>query len=104
MSGAETVRMSNVHVFCFLASYAVAFALEWTRLFKLNSLNRLVILLFAGAGLAAHTAYLIARSGQTSLPPLLSSTHDWLLVLAWLGVLLYLFFSFADRDLPIGLF
>ncbi len=96
--------LANVSVFCFLASYLVAFGLEWTRLFRLNALNRAVMLFFGAAGLVAHTAYLIVRSGHTQLPPLLSSTHDWLLVLAWLGILLYLFLSLVDRNLPIGFF
>jgi len=96
--------LSHVSVICFLASYAVAFGLEWTRLKKLTAVNRWVTILFAAAGLVAHTSYLFNRYNQTNLPPLLSSTHDWLLVLAWLGVLIYLFMSLADRDLPIGLF
>lgn len=52
--------------------------------------------------------YLVARSRATDLPPLLSSGHDWLLVLAWTAVVFYLFLSVAlwiiDRDIPMGLF
>jgi ABC-type uncharacterized transport system permease subunit len=96
--------LSHVNLFCFFASYAVAFGLEWTRLVKLNSLNRAIILVFGCAGFVAQTAYLLNRSGQTNLPPLLSSNHDWLLVLAWLCILIYLFVSCIDRNLPIGLF
>jgi ABC-type uncharacterized transport system permease subunit len=55
------------------------------------------------AGLTAHTLYLFLRSQQTHLPPLLSSAHDWLLVLAWLAVLVYLFVSLLDRDQATGL-
>ena len=96
--------IGNVSVICFLASYVVAFGLEWTRLASRTSLGRAVMLLFGLAGFVAHTAYLLERSTQAHLPPLLSSTHDWLLVLAWLAILFYLFLSALQRDLPVGLF
>ncbi|MCA9117985.1 MAG: cytochrome c biogenesis protein CcsA [Planctomycetaceae bacterium] len=96
--------MGNVTVFCFLASYLVAFALEWTRLVRPMSINRIVMLGFAAAGLLAHSLYLVYRSQQTSMPPLLNSTHDWTLVLAWLAVFVYLIISLVDSDLPLGLF
>ena len=38
---------------------------------------------FAVAGLTAHTIYLVMRSQKSGLPPLLSSSQDWMLVLAW---------------------
>ncbi|HSG71460.1 MAG TPA: cytochrome c biogenesis protein CcsA [Planctomycetaceae bacterium] len=96
--------MSNVSVFCFLASYFVTGLLEASRLWGKYTISRLVLKLFGLAGFVAHTWYLINRSQQTTLPPLLSSTHDWLLVLAWLTVLLYLFLTTIDRDLAIGMF
>lgn len=96
--------MTNVHVICFLASYTVAFVLEWTRLLGKRSIHWGLTLLFGGAGFAAHTLYLLERSRQTDLPPLLSSPHDWLLVLAWLAIVFYLFLTAVDRNLPIGLF
>lgn len=96
--------MGNVTVFCFLASYLVAFALEWTRLVRRMSINRIVMLGFAAAGLLAHSLYLVFRSQQTGMPPLLNSTHDWTLVLAWLAVFVYLIISLVDSDLPLGLF
>lgn len=96
--------MGNVTVFCFLASYVVTAALEATRLWGRFTISRIVMKLFALAGMVAHTWYLYNRSGQTDLPPLLSSTHDWLLVLAWLAVLLYLFLTTFDPDLAVGIF
>jgi ABC-type uncharacterized transport system permease subunit len=96
--------MLAVTVFCFLASYSVAFALELTRWLKRAAINRAVMLLFGLAGLVAHTMYLFNRAGETSLPPLLASSHDWLLVLAWVAVVVYLFISSLDRDLPLGVF
>jgi len=94
----------KVSVFCFLASYIVALGLEGVRLVKQTTINRLFMLAFAFAGLAAHTGYLIIRSQQSGLPPLLSSSHDWMLVLAWISVLFYLVLTALDRDLLIGLF
>ena len=94
----------SVQVFCFLASYTVTTGLELSR-FRTNSrVVRLLAKLCAVAGMVAHTLYLVNRSQKTSLPPLLSSTHDWLLVLAWIAVLLYLFLSLIDSELAIGMF
>ncbi len=73
--------MANVTVFCFLASYFVALVLESARLVRGPSVSRMFPVLAGTAGLVAHTTYLIVRSGRSNLPPLLSSTHDWLLVL-----------------------
>jgi ABC-type uncharacterized transport system permease subunit len=98
--------LAKVSVFCFLASYAVAFGLEWTRLMRRPGISRLLVLALGLAGFVAHTAYLLFRSRSLAnyLPPLLNSTHDWLLVLAWVVVLLYLFLTTIDRELAVGLF
>jgi ABC-type uncharacterized transport system permease subunit len=96
--------LSNVTWLCFFASYVISAALEGTRMLSKNSVSRWGALLFAAAGLVAQTAYLLTRSRAIELPPLLSSGHDWLLVLAWLGVLMYLFVSLLDRSLGFGLF
>jgi ABC-type uncharacterized transport system permease subunit len=96
--------LGNVSIVCFSASYLVAFGLEWTRLAGRTAVGRAVTLLFGLAGFVAHTAYLLTRATHAHLPPLLSSTHDWLLVLAWLAILFYLFLSALQRDLPVGLF
>ena len=96
--------MDNVNVFCFLASYSVAFALELFRLLRRSYINRLFMIGFGAAGFGAHTIYLLVRSRQVGLPPLLSSTQDWVLVLAWVAVLFYLFVTTLDQKLAIGLF
>ncbi len=63
---------------------------------------------FVAAGLIAQTFYLVARSSTADLPPLLSSSHDWLLVLAWLAVVFDLTLSvvltLVNRNVPMGLF
>ncbi|MFO1021267.1 MAG: cytochrome c biogenesis protein CcsA [Planctomycetales bacterium] len=96
--------MDKIQVFCFLASYSVAFVLELYRFRGKNQVSRLIALAFSLAGLVAHTLYLLARSRQLHLPPLLSSPHDWLLVLSWLAVISYITLTLCDRDLPIGVF
>ena len=96
--------MANVSIFCFLASYLVALGLEGVRLVRRTAVSRAALIAFASAGLVAHTAYLYFQSQRANLPPLLSSTRDWMLVLAWVGVVLYLFLTSVDRDLAIGVF
>jgi hypothetical protein len=100
--------MTNVHVFCFFASYVVALALDGLRLLRGGAVLRVLGLGFGFAGLSAQSIYLVARSKAADLPPLLSSGHDWLLVLAWTAVVFYLFLSLVlwmiDRDIPMGLF
>ncbi len=95
--------MLKTSVFCFLASYVLAFACELGQIRWRHALARIVSLLMAVAGLIAHTFYLLYRSNQSDLPPLLSSAHDWLLVVAWLAVRVYLFVSLAEGELGIGL-
>ncbi len=96
--------LDRVTLLCFFASYLVALGIEATRLLRRIPLNQWAALLVAVAGFVAHTAYLLVRSRTADLPPLLSSTHDWLLVLAWLAVLMYVFVIGLDRTLGIGLF
>ncbi|MFP6768246.1 MAG: cytochrome c biogenesis protein CcsA [Planctomycetaceae bacterium] len=96
--------MANVTVFCFLASYSVAFVLELLRLQK-QSLTRFVAgYASAAAGFLAHTFFLWNQGRAAELPPLLSSSRDWTLVLAWLVVGFYLFVITFDRKVSIGVF
>ncbi|MBX3438114.1 MAG: cytochrome c biogenesis protein CcsA [Planctomycetaceae bacterium] len=96
--------LSNVTLLCFFASYLCALALEATRLWVKSAVVRWAAIGFASAGFVAHMAYLLTRASAADLPPLLSSTHDWLLVLAFLAVVIYLFVSVLDRNLGFGLF
>ena len=93
------IDFAKVSVFCFLASYVVALGLDAARLLKRLPVARWIGLAFGLAGFAAQTGYLLIRGRQELLPPLLSSAHDWLLVLAWIVVLLYLFLTAVDREL-----
>lgn len=96
--------LDNVSVFCFLASYTVALALELTQFLRRSTTLRWGAIAFTVAGLIAHTTYLIVRSRQHDLPPLLCSTHDWFLVSAWLAVVLYLGVQFWNPELSLGVF
>lgn len=96
--------LSNVTLFCFFASYLCAFVIEITRLWVKSSIARWLAVGFAFAGFVAHTAYLFESSRAADLPPLLSSTHDWMLVLANLAVVVYLFVSSIDSSRGFGLF
>lgn len=95
------MNLSRIGVSCFLLTYAIVFGLEWLRLIGRSQINRALILIGGCLGFLAHTAYLLFRSNSA---PLLSSSHDWLLVLAWLAVLSYLFLVTLDRDLAVGVF
>lgn len=95
--------MPNVGVVCFLASYGLAMAAELSRLQWRSRVSHWLMLGLTVAGLVAHTIYLLMRAQQSNLPPLLSSAHDWLLVLAWLAVLVYLFVTTLESDLAAGI-
>lgn len=95
--------MLNVSVMCFFASYLLALAFEVVRFYRRSTLVEVLHLAMTAAGLVAQTLYLGLRSRQTHLPPLLSSFSDWLLVLAWLVVLLYLIFVLSDRTFRAGI-
>lgn len=96
--------MPHTSIICFLASYLVAFCLELTRFRGKGALGRSISLGFAVAGLLAHTWYLLNRSAEANLPPLLSSTHDWMLVVAWLIVLVYLIVGVLQKEFALGVF
>ena len=96
--------MANVTIFCFLASYTVAFALELLRLKKPGRVGPWPGFLFSVAGFLAHTLFLLPSGAEKQLPPLLSSSQDWTLVLAWLVIGFYLFLILCDPKLSIGVF
>lgn len=97
--------LSRVHLSCFLLSYLVAFGAELFQLLRHRSgWTRAITIFSAAAGLLAHTAYLVARSSDSGLPPIVGSSHDWFLVLAWLGAFFYLLLVATHKGLAIGLF
>lgn len=97
--------LSNVHLSCFLLSYLVAFGGElFLLLRKPSTLVRGILITAAGAGLLAHTSYLVSRSQSSGLPPLVGSSHDWLLVLAWLVAVIYLLTVCFQARIAVSLF
>lgn len=97
-------QWDNVTVACFFSSYLVALGFEAAQLRKEHTASHWIALAMAVAGLLAQSIYLVDRSRTAGVPPLLSSTHDWLLVLAWLIVVLYVFVELLDRRVALGLF
>jgi ABC-type transport system involved in cytochrome c biogenesis permease subunit len=83
--------MDRVTVLCFLASYTVALALELWHLLQPRPVLRLLGLGFGAAGLVAQTAYLAVQR-----PPLIWQ-FGWMLFLAWILAIFYLFGSIHHR-------
>ncbi|MCE5266776.1 MAG: cytochrome c biogenesis protein CcsA [Planctomycetaceae bacterium] len=97
--------MSGVSTICFAASYAVALGLEISRLWSHSRVRAAVAVVFAAAGLLAHTAFLYYRAVspmERGAP--LSSQQDWFFVAAWVLVAVYLYLALFHRHGPFGLF
>jgi ABC-type transport system involved in cytochrome c biogenesis permease subunit len=90
--------MHSVHVYCFLASYAVALALELLYLRVSRPVVRVLALAAGLAGLAAHTLYLYSNQ-----PPLILQS-SWLLFVAWILAVFYLCGAVHHRKLSWGVF
>ena len=95
--------LSGVSTICFAASYAVALALEVSRLLVRSGVRGAVMLGFAGAGLVAQTAFLCYQAVNEAGAPL-SSERDWYLVAAWVLVAVYLHLAVLHPKVPFGLF
>ena len=95
--------LAGISLLCFGASYAVAWGLELLKLLLRSGWRRLLMLVFVGAGFAAHTLYLGYRAVEYSATPL-SSSFDWCLVAAWLLVAAYLYLSYYHPLAPLGLY
>ncbi|MBL8812355.1 MAG: cytochrome c biogenesis protein CcsA [Planctomycetaceae bacterium] len=97
--------LAQVHIYCFLMSYLVSLGCEVLQVLRRPfPLLRALLLIFTIAGFVAHTAFLFTRGRSEGLPPLLTSQQDWLLVLAWLGSLLYLILLLTYRQMAHGIF
>jgi ABC-type uncharacterized transport system permease subunit len=97
---------SRVQIFCFLASYTVALVLEASRLWFRSGIRGAVMLGFVVAGWIAHTLYLYnsaiaaAAAGQSPL----SSNQDWLLLAAWVMVMIYFYLACYHPATHFGIF
>jgi ABC-type transport system involved in cytochrome c biogenesis permease subunit len=97
--------LSNVSIFCFAASYTVALLLEVSRLFLRAPVRVFGTIGFTGAGLLAHTAYILIRSHpDPQRSPPLSSWYDWLLLIAWGVAAAYLLIKVRRPQAAAGIF
>jgi len=94
--------MSNISMTCFAASYAVALALEVTRLFFRSGVRGALMLGFAAAGLVAQTLFLVARVAEANRT--ISGWSDWYLLAAWVLAATYLYLTYYHPRNQIGVF
>jgi ABC-type transport system involved in cytochrome c biogenesis permease subunit len=90
--------MERVTIVCFIASYALALALELLHQFRPRPVLRLLALLSGTAGLVAQTLFLAARQ-----PPLVGR-FGWMLYLGWILAIFYLAGSLHHRRQAWGVF
>jgi ABC-type uncharacterized transport system permease subunit len=95
--------LAHVQVFCFLASYALALVLEISRLWFRSGARRAITLGLVAAGWIAHTAFLYNSAAEVSGTPL-SSYRDWMLLAAWLLVLVYFYLAAFHPTTHFGIF
>jgi ABC-type uncharacterized transport system permease subunit len=97
--------LTGISILCFAASYGVVLLLEISRLLFRAPVRFLVMLLFAIAGLFAHTVYLglLAREQWPEGMPL-SSWYEWCLLGAWVLAATYLGLVVRRPESAIGIF
>lgn len=93
--------LSGTSILCFTASYAVALALEGSRLVFPSRVRGALLLGFGLAGFFAHSVFLGYRAATESVP--LASEYDWYLVAAWLLTLVYLYLTFHFPRTAVGI-
>ena len=83
--------LSGVQIICFASSYAIALALEISRLLFRSTIRGMLLADFRGGGIAGpHRIFLYYRAVQPSGIPL-SSNQDWYLLAAWVLAVIYLY-------------
>src|SRR5262245_20031976 len=95
--------LDGIKLFCFAASYSVALACEAASFIWSAKLRRILPLLFASAGLVAHTIYIAHRALDAKICPL-TTAYDSLLVLSWVLALAYLWIRWLYPRVAIGFF
>ena len=95
--------LAGISTLCFGASYGVALVLEVSRLWFRSGVRGALLILFAAAGLLAHTLFLVYRATTATSTPL-SSQFDWFLVAAWVLAATYLYLNFYHPRTAVGLF
>ena len=89
--------MSNISVVCFAASYAVALALEISRLFFRSGIRGALMIVFGALGFLAQTIFLVSRFTESPSQGWL----DWYLLTAWILAAVYLYLTFYHPKNPI---
>ena len=92
--------LAGISLTCFTASYAVALALEATRMWFRSAMRGALLLGFSAAGVFAHTLYLVHRAVTVEGTPL-SSEFDWYLVAAWALAALYFTMTIGQLRAPV---
>ncbi|HIQ22487.1 MAG TPA: hypothetical protein EYH34_14785 [Planctomycetes bacterium] len=95
--------LSGVSIICFAGSYILTLALELTRILFRSGIRGALMLICAGAGLFAHTVFLVNRAVAEPGAPL-SSKQDWYLVAAWVLVVMYLYLVSYHPRTAFGVF
>ena len=95
--------LAHVQVFCFLACYTLALLLEISRLWFRSGVRRVITLGLVVAGWIAHTAFLYNSAVEASGSPL-SSYRDWMLLAAWVLVLVYFYLAAIHPTTHFGIF
>jgi ABC-type transport system involved in cytochrome c biogenesis permease subunit len=90
--------MNRISVFCFVASYTLALALEVWHLWSGKLWTRVLAVLAGVAGVTAHTAFLVSR-----LPPL-GWMLGWMLFVSWALAVFYVCGALHYRRQSWGLF
>jgi ABC-type transport system involved in cytochrome c biogenesis permease subunit len=90
--------LEGVSVLCFAASYAVALALELSRLIYPGKAQRIGAVIFGGAGLFAHSIFLALRL------PSLSTEYGAILFLSWIMAVFYFVGSFRHAHKSFSIF
>jgi ABC-type transport system involved in cytochrome c biogenesis permease subunit len=88
----------RVSVYCFAASYGVAFLFELAHLLRPRRVLRMLGIGFGAAGLLAQTIFLAMQR------PELASRYGSLLFLAWIVAVFYLYGTLHHRRIAWGLF
>ena len=94
---------SRVHIICFAASYAIALALELSRLLFRSGIRGVVMLGFVVAGWVAQTSFLYYSAANSTGSPL-SSYRDWCLLGAWVLVVVYFYLAWYHPRMHFGVF
>jgi ABC-type uncharacterized transport system permease subunit len=90
--------VERITEFCFAASYAVALLLELWHLLRPRPIQRVLSLVFGGAGLLAHTMYVFVQ------PLRLDSALGSLIFLAWILAFFYFYGSLHHGKVAWGIF